>query len=289
MTGVDPAAAAIESAREHVRQKGLAERATFMEGSAYDLSAFPAASFDGVLMADVLEHLLDLPAAVREAPTASLDPKPKTNPGARARRRGAQVTRVLRPGGVLAFDTINRTFKSYLGAIVLAEEARPPHLAPPPLRTPPRAAGRADAAAAHARLAALRQAARARLPAAGARLAHVECSPGARGDARRVPGGVQAHGLRVDSSTFRGMAPTPSLDPRHALRLQPAHALAPVMQPELVSEGEDTVLVLPHDAQHSTAGRAGWRHRVTGFMRGQMALQLDEGPAQRLAAPTAAL
>ena len=70
----------------------------FAEGSAYDLSAFPAASFDGVLMADVLEHLLDLPAAVRE------------------------VRRVLRPGGVLVFDTINRTYKSYLFAVLLAQE-----------------------------------------------------------------------------------------------------------------------------------------------------------------------
>ena len=59
---------------------------------------FPAGSFDGVVMADVLEHLLDLPSAVRE------------------------VRRVLRPGGVLVFDTINRTYKSYLFAVLLAQE-----------------------------------------------------------------------------------------------------------------------------------------------------------------------
>ena len=56
-------------------------------------------------MADVLEHLYDLPAAV------------------------AQVARVLRPGGVLAFDTINRTYASYVLAIVLAQEAL--HVVPP--------------------------------------------------------------------------------------------------------------------------------------------------------------
>jgi 8-oxo-dGTP pyrophosphatase MutT (NUDIX family) len=80
-----------------------------------------------------------------------------------------------------------------------------------------------------------------------------------------------------------------SNSPRHALRLQPEGALAPVLQPELVTDGEDAVLVLPYDAQHSTAGQAGWRHRVTGFMRGQMGLQLDAGPVQRLTAPNAAL
>lgn len=98
VTGVDPAAAAIEAAREHAARLDLHERLVFAEGSAYDLSAFPAASFDGVLMADVLEHLLDLPSAVRE------------------------VRRVLRPGGVLVFDTINRTYKSYLFAVLLAQE-----------------------------------------------------------------------------------------------------------------------------------------------------------------------
>mmetsp|Transcript_22089 Transcript_22089/g.56223 ORF Transcript_22089/g.56223 Transcript_22089/m.56223 type:complete len:171 (+) Transcript_22089:3-515(+) len=57
-------------------------------------------------MADVLEHLLDLPRAIQ------------------------QVRRVLRPGGVLVFDTINRSYKSYLLTIVLAQEAMgmvPPH------------------------------------------------------------------------------------------------------------------------------------------------------------------
>ncbi|EOD12044.1 3-demethylubiquinone-9 3-methyltransferase [Emiliania huxleyi CCMP1516] len=98
MTGIDPAARALDEARAHARARGLADRTVFAAGDAYDLSAFPDDSFDGVLMADVMEHLLDLPAAV------------------------AEVRRVLKPGGVLVFDTINRTYKSYLAAIVLAEE-----------------------------------------------------------------------------------------------------------------------------------------------------------------------
>ena len=38
------------------------------------------------------------------------------------RMRPDQVRRVLRPGGVLVFDTINRTYQSYLLTIVLAQE-----------------------------------------------------------------------------------------------------------------------------------------------------------------------
>lgn len=88
MTGVEPQAASLDAAREYARRHGLQERASFVQGSAYDLSMFPPCCFDGVLMADVLEHLYDLPAAV------------------------SQAWRVLKPGGVLAFDTINRTFAS---------------------------------------------------------------------------------------------------------------------------------------------------------------------------------
>ena len=109
---------------------------------------FPPGSFDGVVMADVLEHLLDLPRAIQQARahvhytctagaggacalhvhcmhvhvhvhctttltlpcTLTLDPNPE------------QVRRVLRPGGVLVFDTINRSYQSYLLTIVLAQE-----------------------------------------------------------------------------------------------------------------------------------------------------------------------
>ena len=97
MTGVEPAAPSLDAAREHARRLELQD-ISFVQGSAYDLSMFPPECFDGVVMADVLEHLYDLPAAV------------------------AQVRRVLRPGGVLVFDTINRTYTSYVLAIALAQE-----------------------------------------------------------------------------------------------------------------------------------------------------------------------
>ena len=98
MTGVEPAAASIEAARMHARTLGLQARMTFVSGSAYDLSMFPPDCFDGVVIADVLEHLYDLPTAVE------------------------QIGRVLRPGGVLVFDTINRTYASYVLAIAIAQE-----------------------------------------------------------------------------------------------------------------------------------------------------------------------
>ena len=98
MTGVEPAVASLDAAREHARALGLSDRLNFVQGDAYDLSMFPSACFDGVVMADVLEHLYDLPAAA------------------------AQVWRVLKPGGVLTFDTINRTYASHVLAIAIAQD-----------------------------------------------------------------------------------------------------------------------------------------------------------------------
>ena len=141
MTGVEPQEASLEAARAHARQRGLQERLTFVQGDAYDLSMFPARCFDGVVMADVLEHLHDLPSAV------------------------AQVWRVLKPGGVLVFDTINRTFASYALAIAVAQEGV--GLVPPDTHDW-------------------------RLFVKPHELAFL----------------LQAHGFLVDTSTFRGMAPT---------------------------------------------------------------------------------
>ena len=141
MMGVEPQQASLEAAREHARRLGLQERLSFVQGDAYDLSMFPPGCFDGVLMADVLEHLHDLPAAI------------------------AQVWRVLKPGGVLVFDTINRTFASYVLAIALAQEGL--RVVPPNTHDW-------------------------RMFIQPLELAFL----------------LQAHGFLVDTSTFRGMAPT---------------------------------------------------------------------------------
>ncbi len=94
VTGVDLSEGAVDAARRHARASGV--EVDYHVGSAYELPVAPA-SIDMVVVSDVLEHLHDLPGAV------------------------AEMSRVLRPGGVLVFDTINRTLASYLVAILAAE------------------------------------------------------------------------------------------------------------------------------------------------------------------------
>lgn len=94
VTGVDLSAGAVAAARKHAESSAIA--VTYQVGSAYELPADDG-SVDMVVLSDVLEHLHDLPAAA------------------------GQVARVLRPGGIAVFDTINRTAASYLGAIIMFE------------------------------------------------------------------------------------------------------------------------------------------------------------------------
>lgn len=89
--GIDLGARALAAARARGGPRLLAVRA--------DLAAPPVGSgiADVVLLADVLEHVQEPAAAVREA------------------------VRLLRRGGHLFVNTINRTLRSWLLAIVLAE------------------------------------------------------------------------------------------------------------------------------------------------------------------------
>jgi 2-polyprenyl-6-hydroxyphenyl methylase / 3-demethylubiquinone-9 3-methyltransferase len=95
VAGVDQSLGAVLAARRHARSAGVA--VDYQAGSAYALGVADA-SFDAVVTSDVFEHLHDLPAAV------------------------AEIARALRPGGVLVFDTINRTVRSYLLMILLAQQ-----------------------------------------------------------------------------------------------------------------------------------------------------------------------
>jgi 2-polyprenyl-6-hydroxyphenyl methylase/3-demethylubiquinone-9 3-methyltransferase len=94
ITGYDVSEPSLAVARRHAAIAGV--RVRYESGSAYSLP-IPDASVDGVITSDVLEHLHDLP------------------------RAAAELARVLKPGGVLVFDTISRTPKSYLLMIVLAQ------------------------------------------------------------------------------------------------------------------------------------------------------------------------
>ncbi|HSF63046.1 MAG TPA: bifunctional 2-polyprenyl-6-hydroxyphenol methylase/3-demethylubiquinol 3-O-methyltransferase UbiG, partial [Paracoccaceae bacterium] len=95
VTGIDPAAAAIDAARRHARETGLR--------IAYDVGVGEAlpyddASYDAVVCVDVLEHVADLPRVL------------------------AQVARVLRPGGLFLFDTINRNPLARFATVTMAED-----------------------------------------------------------------------------------------------------------------------------------------------------------------------
>jgi len=90
--GLDLSAASLVQAREHV--SGSFVRADAQRAPLAD------ASVDVVLLADVLEHVPDCTAVLREA------------------------ARVLRPGGAAFVNTLNRTWRARLLAVQLAEGVR---------------------------------------------------------------------------------------------------------------------------------------------------------------------
>ena len=106
VTGVDPSQESLTAARAHAASQGLAIE--YQSGSGEALP-FMADSFDVVYCCDVLEHVNDL------------------------RRVIAETARVLRPGGVYLYDTINRTPQSRLIVIRLLQEWRWTALMPPRL------------------------------------------------------------------------------------------------------------------------------------------------------------
>ncbi|MEM6623537.1 MAG: bifunctional 2-polyprenyl-6-hydroxyphenol methylase/3-demethylubiquinol 3-O-methyltransferase UbiG [Pseudomonadota bacterium] len=94
VTGIDPAEQAINAARAHAAGNGMEIR--------YDVGvgeALPYAddSFDVVVCVDVLEHVRDLNDVMKE------------------------VARVLRPGGMFLFDTINRNPLASFVVVTVAE------------------------------------------------------------------------------------------------------------------------------------------------------------------------
>ena len=95
VTGIDPAAEAITAARAHAAQEG---RIITYDVGVGEALPYADASFDSVVCVDVLEHVQDLTRVL------------------------AEVTRVLRPGGLFLFDTINRNPLARLATITIAED-----------------------------------------------------------------------------------------------------------------------------------------------------------------------
>ena len=94
-TGIDPSEPSLKIARKHAAAEGLNIQYDFGTGEALP---YEKASFDVVFCCDVLEHVRNLPKVISE------------------------IARVLKPGGVFVFDTLNRTFVSKLVAIKIWQE-----------------------------------------------------------------------------------------------------------------------------------------------------------------------
>ena len=92
VTGIDPAAASIEAARQHAKSAGL--QIGYDVGVGEDMP-YDAGGFDAVVCVDVLEHVADLNKVLSE------------------------VTRVLRPGGC---SVRNRNPVTRLATITIAED-----------------------------------------------------------------------------------------------------------------------------------------------------------------------
>ena len=104
VTGVDPSEKSLEVARSHAAMSRLV--IDYRLGTGNNLP-FDDASVDAAFCCDVLEHIADWDAVI------------------------AEIARVLRTGGVLFFDTINRTFASKLRSIKIAQEWKWTRFAPP--------------------------------------------------------------------------------------------------------------------------------------------------------------
>lgn len=95
VTGIDPSVSSLETARQHAALSGLDINYRFDSG---ENISFSDASFDYIICCDVLEHVKDLNQVISE------------------------ISRVLKPGGVFFYDTLNRTFPSWLVAIKIWQE-----------------------------------------------------------------------------------------------------------------------------------------------------------------------
>jgi 2-polyprenyl-6-hydroxyphenyl methylase / 3-demethylubiquinone-9 3-methyltransferase len=94
-TGIDPSEESLRTASNHAKEGGLSIQ--YDKGTGEHLP-YGDHSYDCIFCCDVLEHVQDLPKVISE------------------------FSRVLKPGGILFYDTLNRTFISKLVAIKIWQE-----------------------------------------------------------------------------------------------------------------------------------------------------------------------
>ena len=104
--GIDPADQSVHTASNHAKASGL--NIKYDKGTGENLP-YVHNSFDCVFCCDVLEHVQDLPKVMSE------------------------ISRVLKPGGIFFYDTLNRTFISKLVAIKIWQEWKRWSFMPPNL------------------------------------------------------------------------------------------------------------------------------------------------------------
>jgi 2-polyprenyl-6-hydroxyphenyl methylase/3-demethylubiquinone-9 3-methyltransferase len=104
VTGIDPAPESIETARAHASLSGLCIE--YRNGAGERLP-FADGTFHHVACCDVLEHVEDVERVIGE------------------------IARVLEPGGLFFYDTINRTTVSKIAVIKVMQEWRFTAFAPP--------------------------------------------------------------------------------------------------------------------------------------------------------------
>lgn len=102
--GVDPSERSIAVARTHAYDAGLAIDYRIGTGEALP---FEASTFEAAYCLDVLEHVSDVNKVI------------------------AEIQRVLKPGGVFVFDTINRTLRSKLFVIKIMQDWQATSVMPP--------------------------------------------------------------------------------------------------------------------------------------------------------------
>ncbi len=96
MVGIDPSEEALEVARRHIQQSGLGHNVYYQQGLAEALP-YADGSFSAIICLDVLEHVDNLEKTI------------------------AEIARVLAPGGIFIFDTINRTLLARIVVIWIGE------------------------------------------------------------------------------------------------------------------------------------------------------------------------